>query len=122
MNFGEKTGPGILRCAPQNAARQVNIDAKHWWNTINKNIAITGGLKEQVVIFICYPSATNGMSRTGLPGLKVGLMIPVGSWQKAASPCDLFRGCSVVVLPSGHQQKLFDYFVLPSKRVSKNGN
>lgn len=61
MNFGEKTGPGILRCAPQNAARQVNTDAKHWWNTINKNIAITGGLKEQVVvIFICYPSARNG--------------------------------------------------------------
>lgn len=61
------------------------------------------------------------MSRPAVPGLRVGLIIPVGSWQKAVSPCDLFRGCSVVVLSSGHLQKL-DYFVLPSARVSRNEN
>lgn len=69
------------------------------WNTINKNSSIMGDLKEQV-LFIWSSSPRHGMSRTGLPGLKVGLIIPVGSWQKAVSPCDL---CSV--LSSGHQQK-----------------
>lgn len=59
------------------------------------------------------------MSRTGLPGLKVGLMIPVGSWQKATSPRDLFRGRSVVVLPSGQQQKLLIILSCELKRFPR---